>query len=278
MAKIITDEAVTPEVDVQVTEGTDTATETPEERAARLERRAQERLERRKDLPNYDPAIVGTATQFLRFEGAIGNGKSLADAVIEGKTVKKPKIVGYAFSWHGEEPLEVFADRLQSANAKKTLLSLALKPEKVQVQPGETFYLTLPATAELLGRAVFAGRAHAGVIADKMESPEDEVTITVNTKGVTDNPFEAGISLSHVSAQGAKQKQAIKKFVINLFDKHDEETGKAADGAQLRPEFVETFGAVLSRPKRVQSATGKTRSLNEEALKLSNLFNVANAQ
>ena len=227
--------------------------------------------------PIVNPEILGSQTKNLHFMGTLGNNKTMAEAVVRGEKVPRPKTVGYAFKWTGEEALEVYADRLVQRNPKKTLLTTSAHPEKVQIQPGEVFYLTLAATAELLGRPEFNSHAEGGVISETLKSPQS-VRLVLNNKAVKDNPFEIGIALKHVSRTKPgepSQAQPIKEFPIHLFDKVGAD-GKASDDAKLKPEFAEIFGALVASRSTTTGKDGQKVSINKDAIELSALFNKLN--
>lgn len=247
-------------------------------------------------VDNAEPALqidesrVGIYTEHLFFEGVLWhNGSALKDAVVGGKdkqgknkTRKLPKIYGYRFRWEGDEPLTVFKDRLVAKKATETLLSNMQPTETIQVTKGQTFEVTIPALAELLGRIEFNAFASAGVIdaKSKAEGTTRVRLITPKTSDASRSKLKLGFHLKHITGvntfKGDKADyQAISTFGINLYDKVGKDH-KALEGAQLKPEFVEMFGALTqARAKSTVTRGEKEVSINKHEAGISALFRKA---
>lgn len=226
---------------------------------------------------------LGTDIENLEFLGCLANNKSIKPARVGGKDIPLPSVIGYAFRWNGNEPLEYAYDKLLSANPKNSLLAKGLT-DQVEIRTankGDVFYLTLFAAGALLGQERFNSQATiTEKILKKYKLTEGHVQLVVKGWEKAKQQQDPSVATPHLkhldrSKVGSGEKRtviALKVENLPVYDKVDKD-GKAADGAQLKPEFADQFKAIATRNAGGRAKGEKAPKINSEGLEFARLFN-----
>lgn len=186
--------------------------------------------------------------------------------------VKRPQAVGFAVENVGAENVLYVVDKFVNAQGKKTLLTenrideLEIRELKV----GETAYLTKYALGLLAGDQRFGSLIGAGVMkADLAKLAEEtgsdfdaeNALLTVNLReanGAKEGSFDRTnvyLSVNNTGKVGdgvARITIPISRYPIHIADAigSAEDGFQALEGATVKPEFVESFGALAIKGTR----------------------------
>lgn len=208
---------------------------------------------------------------------------------------KRPQAVGFAVENTGAEGVMYFVDKFINAGGKKSLITEGRfdELEVRELAVGETAYLTKYALGLLAGDQRFGSLIGAGVMKADLanlakevgaEFDADNALLTVNlrqAKGATEGSLDkSNIYLSvnntgKVGESAARVTLPISRYPIHIVDLvgTSEDGFPALEGATVKPEFAESFGALATKGQRAGGGRKKSGSaeISASARKLAKL-------